>query len=116
MIEDRERRKLKRTLMIAAGMTTDGKGEFRNACAGRLLVPEVECSSPFRDRARLELHEVVKRSRWRKGLLVRSNCVLLCQAHHDWTEAEVAEATKRGLLSSAPRVDPFDKFDPRERP
>lgn len=111
--EDRERRKLKRVLLVAAGLTADGAGPLERACAGAVLVPEIRCASPFGSRPRLEMHEVVKRSRWRKGLTVRSNVVLLCQAHHDYTETAegIARATEVGLLASAPHVHPLDKFE-----
>lgn len=109
--EDRARTKLKRTLILAAGLPADGSGPVERGCAGHVLAPEVVCASPWGSRPRFEMHEVVKRSRWRKGLTVRSNVVLLCQAHHDWTESEVAAATEVGLLARAPNVHPFDKFD-----
>lgn len=109
--EDRARRKLKVQLLVAAGLTADGQGPLERACAGRLLVPEIACSSPARSRPRLEMHEVVKRSRWRKGIALRENCVLLCQAHHDYTERFPYRARDVGLLASAPHVHPFDKFE-----
>jgi hypothetical protein len=113
---DRERVKLKKSLMIAAGMRVDGSGDWRRACAGRVLLPEIECGIVTRGRVTLEMHEVVKRSRWRKGLTVRSNCVLLCQAHHDYTETAegIVRATEVGLLKRAEHVHPFDKFDSPE--
>jgi len=111
--EDRARAKLKRALLVASGLTADGAGPIERACAGVVLLPEIRCASPFGARPRLEMHEVVKRSRWRKGLTVRSNVVLLCQAHHDYTETAegIARATEVGLLASAPHVHPFDKFE-----
>jgi hypothetical protein len=66
------------------------------------LVPSVRCASPSPDRLELELHEVVKRGRWAAGAVVPSNCRLLCQAHHDYTEDEVEDSTREGLLASAP--------------
>jgi hypothetical protein len=114
--EDRERVKLKRSLLLAAGMRADGAGDWRRACAGSTLLPEVECGVVSRGRAVLELHEIVKRGRWRAGLVVRSNCVLLCQAHHDYTETAdgIVRATEVGLLARAEHVHPFDKFDSPE--
>lgn len=112
---DRRRAAIKAAKLVEAGVFTSdvrphGK-DIERACAGRLLVPEVVCSSWRLDRPALELHEIVKRSRSRAGALDPENCVLLCQAHHEWTEAEVTAATERGLLRHGGNVDPFDKFD-----
>lgn len=62
----------------------------------------VACGSWRPDRPTLELHEVVKRSRWRGGAIVASNVILLCQNHHDLTESEPAYCTAVGLLARKP--------------
>ncbi len=88
----------KRRYVRKAVVARDGIGCY---AGNRGIVPEVECASPFEGRADLELHEVVKRSRWKAGALVPANCRLLCQAHHDYTEREVEGATRAGLLARA---------------
>lgn len=82
-----------RPYVRAAVIERDGLG-----CYARALVPSVECASPNPERRLYELHEVVKRSRWRMGVLDPANCRLLCQAMHDWTEDHPKEAEMRGLL------------------
>lgn len=89
---DTERREVTRPAVVAR----DGE-----RCSARELVPEVRCAA-YGGRAELELHEVVKRSAWRAGATVASNCRLLCPAHHDWTEDEPDEARRRGLDAPAP--------------
>jgi hypothetical protein len=113
---DRKRAGLKAMLLIDAGlvrMPNYGSHDplLARACAAVPLGVPGGCSSFDRGRPVLEMHEVVKRSRWARGVTVRDNCVLLCQKHHDWTEAEIDAATAVGLLRSAGNVDPFDKFD-----
>lgn len=94
-ISDKRRAELAERERVRAEVLARDRG-----CVARRLVPEVKCASPDRGRARLEVHEIVKRSRWPAGWLVVDNCVALCQAHHDWTEAEPAKATAVGLLAS----------------
>lgn len=88
-----------RPAVRAAVVARDGNRCWVKAAG---IATGVRCASPSYDRALLELHEVVKRSRWRLGVLDPSNCRLLCQAHHDWTEAEAELATAAGLLASRP--------------
>lgn len=96
-MSDKRRRDLaEREKVVATVLARD------RTCQARALVPEVRCASPIRDRAPLEVHEIVKRARWSRAWLTPEVCVALCQAHHDWTEAEPALATERGLLASAP--------------
>ncbi len=104
---DRTRSKMKTDLLRERlgdswGSTKNLRGPhyLRKVCDGVSAVPEIACASPFGDRPAVEMHEVVKRSRWRGGATVRENVVLLCQAHHDWTEAHPTRATEVGLLAS----------------
>lgn len=55
------------------------------------------CRSPFFDRPRLEVHEIVSRGQWPAGYLEPSNCLALCQVHHDWVTDNPAAAKALGL-------------------
>lgn len=73
-------------------------------CAAAEMDTGIPCGK-IPGRELLELHEVVKRSRWHGAATDPSVQVLLCAPHHDFTEAEPARATELGLLqpSWAPR-------------
>lgn len=58
------------------------------------------CRSPFPDRPPLEVHEVIPRSLWAAGYLVVSNCVAVCQVHHDWITDHDPAARALGLSAS----------------
>lgn len=51
----------------------------------------------------LDVHEIVRRSRWAAGYLEPSNCLAVCRGHHDWiglNDGPNGEARRLGL--SAP--------------
>lgn len=53
----------------------------------------------------LDVHEVVRRSRWRAGYLDPSNCLAVCRAHHDWigaNDGRNGEARRLGLSKPLP--------------
>lgn len=79
-------------------------------CRAAGLLPG-RCRSPFPDRPELEVHEVIPRSLWGPGYLVVSNCVALCQFHHDLVTEDDALARSVGL--SAPFPTGVDKL-PRD--
>lgn len=106
---------IKARKLAEAGITWRPRpSDMHRACVGAQVWPEVRCAVVRSDRAVLELHEVVKRSRWRAGATVPENCVLVCQAHHDATEAFPEEATRRGLLASHRGVDGMMGEIPKE--
>lgn len=54
----------------------------RRQCQAKVrgIVTEVRCWGP------LDPHEIIPKSAWRAGWLVLDNIIILCRAHHDWTE------------------------------
>lgn len=96
MSEKRKAEKPKRDRVRQEVLARDG------GCTGRGVLPG-RCASPFPDRPRLEVHEVISRGRWAKGYLVPENCRALCQVHHDWVTEHPDEAEKEGFLASAPQ-------------
>lgn len=66
-------------------------------CVGVELVPGHVCGSPDPSRPPLEVHEVIPRSAWPAGYLVEANCLLVCQALHDWIGLHPADAAALGL-------------------
>jgi peptidoglycan/xylan/chitin deacetylase (PgdA/CDA1 family) len=53
--------------------------------------------APGRCEGPLDVHEVIPRSAWRAGYLIRSNCLLICRAHHDWIHDNPDAAHELGL-------------------
>lgn len=45
----------------------------------------------------LDKHELIKRSAWRNGATVDTNCVILCRRHNGWVEDEPNAARALGL-------------------
>lgn len=72
--------------------------ERDGGCRGRGVLPG-PCRHP--QGLPLDVHEVVKRGRWRAGYLVVDNCLALCRAHHDWVETHDVEAKELGFSASA---------------
>lgn len=50
------------------------------------------CSAPADD-----LHELIRRSQWRGGLVDRDNVVPICRPHHDWVTTHPDEAHDLGM-------------------
>lgn len=50
-----------------------------------------------------EVHEVVSRARWPAGVLVESNCRILCHIHHSWITENPAQATAEGWIKRRER-------------
>lgn len=66
-------------------------------CKADGVWPEIPCSGYIWD-----VHHVVSRARAPELRLEPSNLITLCRPHHDAIHANVALATERGLLKSAP--------------
>ena len=47
--------------------------------------------------ASIDVHEVIRRSQWSDGFLVRDNLRALCRACHTWITEHPAEAAKEGF-------------------
>ena len=65
----------------------------------------VPCGSPSAARADVEVHELVRRSQWRAGVLDPDNRVTLCQTHHDWVGANPERASHPDIDLSRSRKD-----------
>lgn len=65
-------------------------------CVARRYGLDGSCSGP------LDVHEVIRRSRWSEGYLVVENCLALCRTHHRWVTEHDAEAKTLGLSLSRP--------------
>lgn len=66
-------------------------------CQAKDLVPHITCGSPFRDRPKLETHEVIPRDVYPNAHLDVENTVALCQLHHDWVTEHPTDAHAVGL-------------------
>ena len=91
-------------------------------CVARGVLPG-RCASPFPDRPRLEVHEVISRGRWAKGYLVADNCRALCQVHHDLVTREPDLAERVGFSAPAPQPgltkldeETYHLLHPKENP
>lgn len=88
--ERRKRERPKRAAVRAEVLARDrGCVAHRHGLTGR-------CAGP------LDVHEIIRRSRWSAGYLEPDNCVVLCRSHHDWVTLHDTEAMAVGLSKRRP--------------
>lgn len=81
----RQRENRVRSVVRAEVLERDGN------CQARDLIPRVACGGP------LDVHELVRRSQWRAGILDPSNCLVLCRWHHSYVTEHPELAHELGL-------------------